>query len=546
MSYLRSLKVSAQLLAGFAIILVLLAGLGVFGLSEIGGENGHVVAMRDNWLPSVEAAGELAAALDEVRIAQSLIADSRDAASLQKGQDALDQALAGWKAASDAYVQNISEPEEKTAWAEIQRLLPQYLAYNQQIHDLAAAGKTDEAVALVSGDVRAMRLDIVKQITTIVEVNVAGSKREGEAAANAYSRAVTLVIAVIVLAVLLGAAVAVLISRSITGQLGAEPAEASELASQIAGGNLAAVFRTRAGDTTSLMYSLVTMKNQLEEIVLGIKTSSEAITVASSQIAAGNTDLSSRTEEQAASLEETAASMEELTGTVGQNTEHARQAAAMAGVASEVASRGGEAVSKAVETMEGIAQSSSKVAEIITTIESIAFQTNILALNAAVEAARAGEQGRGFAVVAAEVRTLAQRSATASKEIKDLISESVERVDAGSKQVNDAGNTIHEIVTQVTKVTDLVREIAAASEEQSKGISQVNQAVAQMDQVTQQNAALVEQAAAAALSMNQQAEALRDAVSVFRVSESGLRTVPAARVVATAKARAVNTMDWAA
>ena len=265
---------------------------------------------------------------------------------------------------------------------------------------------------------------------------------------------------------------------------------------------------------------------QLAAIVGGVKQASQSISSATQQLAAGNTDLSQRTEEQAASLEETASSMEELTATVRQNADNAQQASTLASTASTIAQRGGDEVSRVVETMHRISDSSTKVAEIISVIEGIAFQTNILALNAAVEAARAGEQGRGFAVVASEVRTLAQRSAAAAKEIKALIGESVNRVEAGSKLVDDAGSTINEIVESVKRVTGIMSEISSASQEQSTVIEQVNQAVSQMDQVTQQNAALVEEASAAAHSMAEQAQALRDAVAVFKVGDSDPVRVP--------------------
>jgi methyl-accepting chemotaxis protein len=271
------------------------------------------------------------------------------------------------------------------------------------------------------------------------------------------------------------------------------------------------------------------MQDQLTDVVVRIKTSSDAIATASGQIAAGNQDLSSRTEEQASSLEETAASMEELTSTVKQNADNARQANQLALSASEVAVKGGNVVGQVVDTMASINASSKKIVDIIGVIDGIAFQTNILALNAAVEAARAGEQGRGFAVVAAEVRSLAQRSGAAAKEIKGLIDDSVGKVDVGSALVGEAGKTMAEIVGSVKRVTDIIGEITAASQEQSTGIEQVNQAIAQMDQVTQQNAALVEEAAAAAQSMQEQAANLVEAVSVFRL-EAGAHGGHATRI----------------
>jgi len=259
----------------------------------------------------------------------------------------------------------------------------------------------------------------------------------------------------------------------------------------------------------------------LKQLVVQIKESVDAINTASKEIASGNQDLSQRTEEQASSLEETASSMEELTSTVKQNAENAKQANQLAVSSSDVALKGGTVVRASVQTMADISESSKKIADIIGVIDGIAFQTNILALNAAVEAARAGEQGRGFAVVAGEVRNLAQRSANAAKEIKELITDSVAKIENGTSQVNEAGQTMEEIVTSIKRVTDIMAEISAASVEQSSGIEQVNQAVTQMDEVTQQNAALVEEAAAAAESLQEQAESLAQAVGVFKLDTGG-------------------------
>jgi methyl-accepting chemotaxis protein-1 (serine sensor receptor) len=271
-----------------------------------------------------------------------------------------------------------------------------------------------------------------------------------------------------------------------------------------------------------LLSGVVAMKDKLAMTVGSVRSSSESIASATKQIAAGNTDLSARTEEQAASLEETAASMEELTSTVKQNSDNARQASGLADNARNVAQQGSEVVKQVVVTMAGIDESSEKIADIIGIIEGIAFQTNILALNAAVEAARAGEQGRGFAVVASEVRSLAQRSSTAAKEIKGLIETSGSRVQAGTALVAQAGDTMDKLGTAIQRVNDIMGEIAAASQEQSRGIEQVNQAITQMDEVTQQNAALVEQAAAAAGSLEDQAEQLRATVAVFRTANTGV------------------------
>jgi methyl-accepting chemotaxis protein len=311
--------------------------------------------------------------------------------------------------------------------------------------------------------------------------------------------------------------VVILLNRGILRSLGGEPGYAAEIATRIANNDLTVVVKTAPSDRSSLLYSMKRMQDQLTETIRAITTSAESIASATGQIAAGNQDLSQRTEEQAAALQETAATMEELTSTVNQNADNTRQASQVAAQAVQVAQRGSGVISQVIDTMNGIQASSDKIADIVGMIESVAFQTNILALNAAVEAARAGEQGRGFAVVASEVRSLAQRSSSASKEIKGLIQDSAERVRAGAEFVNAAGVTMDEITQSVQRVTDIMGEIAAASIEQSNGIGQVSKAVTQMDSVTQQNAALVEQAAAAASSLETQAGDLRSSVAVFRL-----------------------------
>ncbi|WP_343650629.1 methyl-accepting chemotaxis protein [Herbaspirillum sp.] len=317
-----------------------------------------------------------------------------------------------------------------------------------------------------------------------------------------------------VIAILLGVVLALVITRSITAPLN----KAVDVAGRVAKGQLDNQIDVRSGDETGqLMRALKEMNDNLVGIVSRVRQGTDTIATASTEIAHGNLDLSNRTEQQASSLEETASAMEELTSTVKQNADNARQANQLAASASEVAVQGGSVVSEVVATMGSINDSSRKIVDIIAVIDGIAFQTNILALNAAVEAARAGEQGRGFAVVASEVRTLAQRSASAAKEIKELIGDSVGKVEAGSKLVEQAGATMEEVVASVRRVTDIVGEITSASQEQSDGIEQVNQAINLMDEATQQNAALVEQAAAAARQMQEQAAALSETVSVFRL-----------------------------
>ncbi|MGE8613471.1 MAG: methyl-accepting chemotaxis protein [Achromobacter veterisilvae] len=341
-------------------------------------------------------------------------------------------------------------------------------------------------------------------------------------AAHGVSRTVTIVMLAIALALALGCWI--FINRTVLRPLH----EAGSHFEKISAGDFTGRIEVRSTNEIGHLFAAVKrMQESLTRTVALVRRGVDEINVGSREISAGNADLSSRTEQQAASLEETAASMEELASTVKQNADNARQANQLAASASDVAERGGSAVSEVVSTMQGISASSRKISEIVSVIDGIAFQTNILALNAAVEAARAGEQGKGFAVVAGEVRSLAQRSAQAAKEIKGLIEDSVTKVGAGSQQVERAGATMQEIVASVKRVTDIMGEISAASEEQSSGIDQVNRAVSQMDEVTQQNAALVEEAAAAAGSLQEQAQRLAEAVSVFKINAGEVIEVPA-------------------
>ena len=373
-----------------------------------------------------------------------------------------------------------------------------------------------------------------KALQDLITLQNTRAKAEHAAAVQAYSVVRTITVVAILIGLSLAVVIGVLLVRAITRPLN----DAVRVAGGVAAGDLTQRIEVASQDETGqLMQAMKEMNESLARIVGQVRDGTEAIGVASREIATGNADLSSRTESQASSLEETASSMEELTGTVKQNAENARQANQLVASTAEIAAKGGTVVSEVVETMSSIKESSKKIADIIGVIDGIAFQTNILALNAAVEAARAGEQGRGFAVVASEVRSLAQRSAGAAKEIKALIEDSVSKVETGDRLVDEAGRTMGEIVTSVKRVTDIMSEIAAASHEQSAGIEQVNQAVGQMDEMTQQNAALVEEAAAAAESLREQAGKLAEAVSVFRVdarhaepvAPRTLAVVPAAR-----------------
>ncbi len=392
--------------------------------------------------------------------------------------------------------------------------------YNQAIDAAitqALGGLREEAIHLIMTDVRQRQTAYFKALDEFIAFQTDLMDQADAAADATVAQANVVLVMTVMVIVGLAGGLAWVITRSVTRPLGGEPEVLTGAASAIAAGDLTQTIDTSRAAAGSAVAAMAEMQAALRRIVGQVRTSSDSIATGSSQIATGNADLSQRTEEQASNLQQTAASMEQLTGTVRQNADTASQANALASRASQAAAEGGERVAQVVATMQDIAASSKKIAEIIGTIDGIAFQTNILALNAAVEAARAGEQGRGFAVVAGEVRALAQRSAGAAREIKTLIGASVEKVDAGSRQVDQAGSAMDGIVEQVRRVSQLLGEISNATVQQTSGIEQVNGAVAQLDQVTQQNAALVEESAAAAESLKQQAARLAEVVAVFRV-----------------------------
>jgi len=407
--------------------------------------------------------------------------------------------------------------EQKELLNGFDQLWPEYLASVDKYETLARSGDNDAAIQQLNTSTDPLHVRLRKLLIQLGQMREDSARQRAEAGVALVQTEAEWMMGYVTVGLVLACWAGWLVTRSITRQIGAEPADAVRFVEHIAAGDLSAKATLREGDELSLMARLATMRASLVDVIAGVRSGAESVANASAEISQANLDLSQRTETQAASLQQTAASMQELGSTALQNSNHAKTANQLAQDANGVAGRGGQVVNDVVGTMRQIQESSSRIADIIGVIDGIAFQTNILALNAAVEAARAGDQGRGFAVVAGEVRALAQRSATAAKEIKTLIGTSVERVEQGTQLVGDAGKTMEEMVAAIRRVTDVMSAISEASQRQSVGVADVDQAVSQMDQMTQQNAALVEETAAAADGLRLQAQRLVEAVAVFRL-----------------------------
>ncbi|WP_144110742.1 methyl-accepting chemotaxis protein [Paraburkholderia sp. BCC1886] len=521
---LGRLSVKATLRLAFAVLLIGSLLIGVFALTQISRLHTSAQSIYDQGYVASRAAEEargymLRASRGQKMLLTATTAKERDdlGADIDRDLKGLDTSLATLRRYVDA--------TDAKAVAQQKRFDAGVGVWSGHLRDFVTlvkaqpldltqmnwqVGTQDISLLVETGKLETLVDELVTQRGSAAKATI-------EAAAFVFHASFVMIAVMTVGLIVLAFGIGEWVVRRLAGQLGGEPAYAKEIASRIAAGDLSSRISLGRKDKSSMLFALHDMQSGLATTVADIASSADAIATASSQISMGNLDLSHRTEQQAMALERTASSMEQLTSTVRQNADNAKQASSLAHNASDIAEKGGEVVGRVVATMNEINDSARSIGDIIGVIEGIAFQTNILALNAAVEAARAGEEGRGFSVVAAEVRNLAQRSAAAAKEIKALISASVQRVGNGSTLAQDAGQTMDEVVKAVKRVTDIMGEISAASSEQSAGIEEINVAVTQMDSGTQQNAALVEQASAAAKSLDDQARGLKQMVGKFRL-----------------------------
>ncbi|QZN96037.1 methyl-accepting chemotaxis protein [Symbiopectobacterium purcellii] len=509
MRIIKTMKIGTLLGAGFSGVIIIGLLVAILGRSQLVSLGNNMEALSSDSLANLLLIQDVKSSFDTVARTVRNIALQPDRQKRVVEKQLVDERIAHNTAVLATLDKNLSTPAARQSMQQLNQARP---AYIQAVNEALVLGLSDDPNEHArTGDTILNRMvptqkPVFAALDSMVEVQKAQALATTQSTIAQAERGGNLILTLAIAAALLGALVSFLVTRTLRQQLGGELAYATHIAQ----GNLAVEITLRANDSSSMLASLNEMRNSLSDMVDQVRQSSEAIATGSSQIAAGSADLSQRTEEQAASLQQTAAAMEQISQTVRQSGETVRNATQLAHQASTTAAQSGEAVNHIVSTMKDIAASSSKIGDIIGVIDGIAFQTNILALNAAVEAARAGEQGRGFAVVAGEVRSLAQRSASAAKEIKTLISDSVEKVGSGSQQVEHAGATLEASVRQAHSVANLIAEIGVTTQEQEAGI-------AQLDQVTQQNAALVEESASAADSLNEQSASLVDLMHVFRL-----------------------------
>jgi len=519
---LAKMKVGTRLGLGFALVLLFLVAVttvGIFRMAQIQDRLDHVISVNNVVSRLVvDMRSNVSDRVTSLRILTLMT----DAGDMEPEMNRIKELAGKYAEAQNKLSAQFTieaNADEKALLATIKEQEAIAMPAIAKASELWLANKAEEATKVLIKEIRPAQKKWMAALDQLASVEDKLNAQVQVDAASGFSSARSFMIIMGLLAVGISVVAAIVITRGLLKQLGGEPDYTASIAGSIANGDLSISIDTNGNDKDSLLSEMKEMRDSLVDIVGQVRSGTETIGTASREIAAGNIDLSSRTEMQASSLEKTASAMEELTSTVKQNADNAREANQLASAASDVAIKGGKVVSEVVNTMSSIDASAKKIVDIIGVIDGIAFQTNILALNAAVEAARAGEQGRGFAVVASEVRNLAQRSAGAAKEIKMLIDDSVEKVGAGTKLVGQAGVTMDEVVASVRRVTDIMSEIANASQEQSAGIEQVNVSIIEMDSMTQQNAALVEEAAAAAQSLQDQAAELSRVVSIFKLVE---------------------------
>ncbi|WP_038899990.1 methyl-accepting chemotaxis protein [Dickeya dadantii] len=524
MSIIKNMKLTTMLGTGFAIVLIISFFVSTYGQFQLRQQSDNVNALAGDQLEGLLLVQELKDNLNSVAISIRNLTLFTAPDQVAQEKQLITKTITRNSEILKRIAELASTPREKALFDVIDQARPASLAATKKAMSLIQDNKLDETKAVIMNEVKPAQDNYFKAINDMVSYQKSDTRRSADEAGQSASFAGMLMLTFAGISTVLGIAIAWLIARRIKKLLGGEPAYASDIASQIASGNLAINVELQSGDTTSLLAAMNDMRARLSGIVQQVHDSSASISTGSSEIAIGSNDLSRRTEEQASSVQQTAASMEQISQTIRQNGDTVREAAQLASSASQTATKGNEVVRNVITTMSDISTSSRKIGDIITVIDSIAFQTNILALNAAVEAARAGEQGRGFAVVAGEVRNLAQRSASAAREIKELITTSMEKVESGSQLVAHAGETMVDIVTQAQHVANLISEIGVTTREQESGISQINQAITQMDSATQQNAALVEESASAADSLSDQAAKLVELMSVFTIHSTFSKT----------------------
>ncbi|RJF98909.1 methyl-accepting chemotaxis protein [Noviherbaspirillum saxi] len=503
----NGLKVRTQLGLGFAIVILMMLGMGVFSIVQMSKINDASDEIALNWMPSIRYAQEINTNTSDYRIyeLEHVRADSPE--RMRQFEKNMADVMATLKQNRDTYAKLISSPEEKAMYEEFSKKFDAYLAIHEQMVALSRQQKTNEAIALMHGDSQKLFDEFSAQLLKLVELNVRGGQTASDNATVQYRETRQWIFATIAACFLAAILIAFLIVRGLMRQLGGEPTYVAEIAAKVAEGDLTVTVHTSARDTSSVLYGMKTMVAKLSQVVAEVNGTANSLASASEEVSATAQSLSQASSEQAAGVEETSASVEQMTASIAQNTENAKVTDGMANKAAQEAAEGGESVKATVEAMTQIAKK-------IGIIDDIAYQTNLLALNAAIEAARAGEHGKGFAVVAAEVRKLAERSQVAAQEIGEVATNSVELAEK-------AGKLLDEMVPSIRKTSDLVQEIAAASEEQSSGVGQINAAVSQLSQTTQQNASSSEELAATAEEMSSQAEQLQQVMAFFKLEASG-------------------------